>query len=301
MEPKNNVRRDPFGAQAATDRDQTRKEISKLTNNPIKPTLPPSKSDLNQPPKPKEKISENEIMQSPGHSNKFPNNITTSMQGSQSPNNSDDLIMKDYENLKHLNCSKNYIRMTTDRLPANSSLVKECSFPIGFMLNPLANGEVEMPIINYGEKEIPRCGSTGCRAYLNPFVKWVEGGDKWICNICKFINTTEEYYYGKLDKYNNRVDIGQRQDLNSGSYEFIAGRTYMKKDKTPNPPTFIFIIDVSLAAISNGYLSAVLESIKDTINNGVIENVERTKIALITYDSSVHFYSNYSFYFFFFL
>lgn len=288
MDPKFNVRKNPFGAQTPTENDVKpiieKEEIKKINNivPPIKNNnLPPSKSVNTLPPKQKDKITEKEIIQSPSPINNQQNNN----------NNNDDVVMKEFENLKNFNCSKNFIRLTTDRLPANSGLVKECSFPIGFILTPLAIGDVEMPIINYGEKDIPRCSSTNCRAYINPFVKWIEGGEKWICNICKSVTTTEDYYYAKLDKYNNRIDINERQDLNSGTYEYIAGKAYMKKDKNPNPPTYIFIIDVSLASISNGYLSAVLESIKDTINNGVIENPERTKIAFITYDTSVHFYS----------
>jgi protein transport protein SEC24 len=146
-------------------------------------------------------------------------------------------------------------------------------------------------VINYGENDIPRCESNACRAYLNPFVRWIDGGEKWICNICKFINHTKDYYYAKLTQYNTRVDAGEKTELAYGSYEFIANKTYIKQEKPLAQPTYIFVIDVSLAAISNNFLNAVIETIKDTINSDALAYQERTRVAFITYDSSVHYYS----------
>lgn len=40
------------------------------------------------------------------------------------------------------------------------------------------------------------------------------------------MNTTENYYFCKLDSANNRLDAAQRPDLSSGSYEFVANKTY---------------------------------------------------------------------------
>jgi hypothetical protein len=56
-------------------------------------------------------------------------------------------------------------------------------------------------------------------------VKWIDGGDKWICNICKHMNNTENYYYNKLNTRNQRVDLNEQSYLNSGSYDFIANKT----------------------------------------------------------------------------
>ena len=56
-------------------------------------------------------------------------------------------------------------------------------------------------------------------------------------------------------------------------------------------PAFYFIIDVSVAAIQNKFLFAVIESIKDIINNDSLNNYDRTKVAIITYDTNIHFYN----------
>jgi len=52
----------------------------------------------------------------------------------------------------------------------------------------------------------------------------------------------------------------------------------LRKDRPPCVPTFVFLIDVSLAAIQNGFLSATIESIKDTINNDLIPNSDRVRV-----------------------
>ena len=189
-------------------------------------------------------------------------------------------------------CLPEYINTTTNVFPKNSKLLKELSFPIGVTITPLANTNLEIPLINYGDKAIPRCPNNNCRAYLNPFVKWIEGGEKWVCNFCNQINDTEEYYYAQLNNNGERMDIETRTELNCGSYEFITNRDYWKPGRSPNKANFIFLIETSLSSINSGFLSAVIESIKDTINNNAFYNkTEDISISFITYDSSVHFYS----------
>lgn len=195
----------------------------------------------------------------------------------------DDLVLEEYQRIKNSNCSKGFLRTTTERIPASQTLLKESSLPIGLIIHPGAPLEGEIPTVSYGENEIPRCASQQCRGYINPFVKWIEGGEKWICNLCKYVNNTEEYYYAKLDKYGNRVDADERLDMSLGSYEFIANKTYMKKDRPPVSPNYIFVIDVSLATVHNNFLSAVVESIKDTINSDAFNYSERTKVSNCLY------------------
>ena len=67
----------------------------------------------------------------------------------------------------------------------------------------------------------------------------------------------------------------------------------MRKDRPPCVPTFIFLIDVSLAAIQNGLVSASVESIKDTINNDLIPNGDRVRVNFLY---TFHDFSEYFFY-----
>ena len=222
---------------------------------------------------------------------KFSNPYSTIQNNNNTPSDFD-ITLNEYETkLKMYNCSNEFISTTTNVFPINNSILTEISFPIGLNLSPLSSSNIEIPLVDYGEKNIPRCPNNNCRAYLNPFVKFIDGGDKWICNICKQINLTEDYYYGKLDNNNERVDKNSKYDLCCGSYEFLANKQYWKNNKNPTIAYFIFLIETSFSSISNGFLTATIESIKDVINNESFYNGNDVKLTFITYDSNVHFYS----------
>ena len=211
----------------------------------------------------------------------------------QSNDSSDfEIILNEYENkLKIYNCSNEFISPTTYIFPKNNSLITEMSFPLGLNISPFSNNITQIPIINYEEKNIPRCPNENCRAYLNPFVKFIDNGNKWICNICNQVNLTEDYYYGDLDQNNERVDRNTKVELSNGSYEFIANKQYWKNGKNPTKAFFMFLIETSLSSINNGYLNAIIESIKDIINNESFYNGNDINLSFITYDTNVHFYS----------
>jgi protein transport protein SEC24 len=263
-----NVRKDPFGQSGmATVTNQTK------INQPNTYNPPQEVPSQNLPPSSVKHPISNKSLVNPSQG-KF----TSSYSDIQQP--SDDQGMKEYESLKIYNSSKNFIRTTSEKLPANSGILKEASFPIGMILNPYCNSEGELPLVNYGEKDIPRCVSPNCRAYINPFIKWIEGGEKWVCNICGYINDTADYYYNRLDKNNYRIDMHDKHDISCGSYEFIANATYVKKDKQVSQPVYLFIIDVSTASYQNGFLSSVLETIKELIKSEEFSNIEKVKVIL---------------------
>ena len=80
--------------------------------------------------------------------------------------------------------------------------------------------------------------------------------------------------------------------------------------RPPMPPSYVFVIDTSQVSIQNGFLSSVIESIKDLISNDNFANLSRTRvnksllinyylynsnltsqIAIITFDTTVNFYN----------
>ena len=105
------------------------------------------------------------------------------------------------------NSDKSLLRVTTERIPSNAQLSKDTGIPLAIIVKPygeLPSGE-EIPATSFNNKPIIRCKE--CRAYINPFVKFTDGGQKWTCNFCKDQNPTENYYFSPTD-----VD-GYRQDL----------------------------------------------------------------------------------------
>ncbi len=52
--------------------------------------------------------------------------------------------------------------------------------------------------------------------------------------------------------------------------------------RPPMPPSFVFVIDISQASNQNGFLSSVIETIKDIISNEVFPNMSRSRVRKIT-------------------
>lgn len=104
--------------------------------------------------------------------------------------------------------------------------------------------------------------------YINPFVRFIENGTKWICNLCGDVNITENYYYSPVNKLGVREDINDRVELMKGTVDFVASNEYMSRQ--PMPPTFVFVFDVSKQAIESQYLHTAAQTIKSVIESNYL-------------------------------
>ena len=143
-----------------------------------------------------------------------------------------------------------------------------------------------IPSVSFGTNPIVRCAE--CRAYINPFVKFTNGGTVWVCNFCQTNNNVENYYYSPLNN-GYRNDFSERKELQYGSVDFIASSDYM--NRPPMAPTYIFVFDVSKTAIESGYLSIVTQTISRAIEEGTIPGGERTRVGFLTFDDTTHYYN----------
>ena len=190
---------------------------------------------------------------------------------------------------KNLNCSKEYLRSTINIFPKYESQLNQLKIPIGVIISPssIYTKKGEFPLISYGEdNEVPRCKNENCKAFVNPFIKIIDN-DKWQCNICKAVNKMEDYFYKNEEEKETKIE------LNNGSYEFLLNKSYWKNNRPPNKLNYYFVIDISYKSIESGFAQCSLEIIKDCIINNYFYNYDSfpIKICLITYDTSVHFYS----------
>ena len=268
---------------------------SSLNNIPSQKNLPPKAHTSNlqksndQPPK----------KQSPPPAFTSPLSGYSSQSQSNNFFNKENLNDDDYKqikldfdtNIKQYNSLPDFISTTSLIFPKDSQTLSQLSIPMSISLCPMKNTECEIPFVNYGDNNIPRCPNKSCRAYMNPFVKFIEGGEKWICNLCGQINDTEDFYYSDVDKNGIRLDKNQKPELCCGSYEFFANKSYWKKGKGPTEAFFIFVFETSMGAIDNGFFIACIESVKDIINNENFYNGKNVKIAIMTYNAAVDFYS----------
>lgn len=166
---------------------------------------------------------------------------------------------------------------------------KESGVPIGVSINyygdPYFDGE-PIPTISFGSNPIVRCKD--CRAYVNPFIRFTDGGTRWICNFCSCFNNVDNYYYSPLTS-GVRNDIEERKELQYGSVDFIASADYM--NRPPMAPTFLFVFDVSKNALDTGYLPIVTASILKAIEANAVPGGDRTVVGFLTYDDKVHYYN----------
>lgn len=271
----------------------------KVVSNPFGKTNDEISQNLSTKPKTYESSNFEEKEKNPPKKNEIINEIQTTktkqieksmIKEKDEQQNLKEIMLREYEKLKNFNSNESVMRMNVRTIPSNVEVLKESGITLGLTISPLANTNT-IPIIKYkDDEEIPRCNS--CKAYINPFLNWIDGGDKWICNLCKSKNITATYYYETIDKTGQRKDIGSRPEISVGSYEFFATKSFLGENfgKDLPSPVYIFAFDVSLASIGSGYLSSCIDGVKQVISDGFPFDIN-SKIGIITYDSAVHFYN----------
>lgn len=203
------------------------------------------------------------------------------------------------------NSSPKFARLTLNNIPSTSDALAATGLPLGLVLQPLASiqpGEPPIPVLDFGESGPPRCRR--CRAYINPFMTFRSGGNKFVCNMCTFPNDVAPEYFAPTDPSGARVDRMQRPELTTGTVEYLVPKEYWAKE--PVALHWLFLIDVSQEAITRGFLEAFCEGIlgalygdaedgsTDESSNG--DALKRSippgsKVGFVTFDKTVHFYN----------
>jgi protein transport protein SEC24 len=84
------------------------------------------------------------------------------------------------------------------------------------------------------------------------------------------------------------VDRWQRPELNHSVVEFVAPQEYMVRP--PQPLVYLFLFDVSYAAVTSGLLATSARCILESLDR--IPNVDRrTRLGFMAVDSSLHYFS----------
>lgn len=139
-------------------------------NNNFNP--PPQKNILNSTNYPN--MNEKHVSSTYKYNNipSYPNNIDE--RGDDKEYN---LIKEEYESkMKPFNCSNDSISTITNIFPSDYEAYSQLSMPLSFDISLINNNGNNIPLIDYGENEIPRCKNKNCREYLNPFVNFIDSG-----------------------------------------------------------------------------------------------------------------------------
>eukprot|EP00946_MAST-07B_sp_MAST-7B-sp1_P001496 g1496.t1 len=186
-----------------------------------------------------------------------------------------------------LQCDSKYLAPTVQLFPKSPALARKCGVPLGVVLQPLAEdpeGE-PVPTVNFGTAGVIRCRQ--CRTYINPFVTFIDNGRRWTCNMCRRANEVPSPYFCHLDASGKRRDVSERPELCKGQVEYVAPQEYMVRP--PQPPVYLFVIDVSYNSIASGMLHHAVATIKSLLNQ--LPGSPRTQVGFITFDSTVQFYN----------
>lgn len=231
----------------------------------------PSKIDPNQIPRPTPSSSVAQFETRQGNQASIP------------PPATGDFIVRDTGN-----CSPRLMRCTMSQIPCTADLLSTSSMPLALMVQPLAlphPAEEPIQIVDFGESGPLRCSR--CKGYINPFMRFIDHGRRFICNLCGFTDETPRDYFCNLGPDGRRRDADERPELCRGTVEFVATKEYMIRD--PMPAVFFFLIDVSMNAIQTGATAAACSSVKQAIAD--LPEGPRTMVGIATYDSSIHFYN----------
>ncbi|GAA5980233.1 hypothetical protein JCM5350_000881 [Sporobolomyces pararoseus] len=184
------------------------------------------------------------------------------------------------------NADPSYQRMTINAVPTTNSLLQKSKLPLALVLTPyrsLKPGDPEVPVVS--DTVIARCRR--CRTYINPYVTFIEGGQRWKCCMCNLSNEVPQMFDWDQEK-NQPADRYARHELNSSVVEFVAPTEYMVR--APQPPIYIFVIDVSYSAVSTGMVATAARTLLESLDRLPNED-SRTKIAIIGVDSCLHFFT----------
>ncbi|KAF2739430.1 hypothetical protein EJ04DRAFT_549132 [Polyplosphaeria fusca] len=184
------------------------------------------------------------------------------------------------------NCPPSYMRSTLNCIPTTHSLLKKSRLPFALTINPylaLHDNEENVPVI--ADQVISRCRR--CRAYINPFVTFLDHGHRWRCNMCNLTNDVPQAFDWDASLQRS-VDRWQRSELNHSVCEFVAPQEYMVRP--PQPLVYLFLLDVSYASVTNGLLATSARTILESLDR--IPNADRrTRLGFIAVDSSLHYFA----------
>lgn len=146
------------------------------------------------------------------------------------------------------NADPSYSRCTINAIPTTSALLNKSKIPFGLVVTPyrsVKEGDQPVPLVT--DTVIARCRR--CRTYINPFVQFIDGGNRWRCTLCQMSNEVPQMFDWDQER-NAPGDRWARAELNHAVVEFVAPTEYMVRP--PQPMFYCFLIDVSHAAVSTG-------------------------------------------------
>merc|ERR1740128_451157 len=195
------------------------------------------------------------------------------------------------------NSGPSFVRSTMYTVPDTPDMKKQTGVPLGLVISPLADtkeGEYPPPVVNLGELGPVRCNR--CKAYMSPFMQFVDGGKRFMCKFCKATTEVPQEYFQHLDHTGQRIDKNERPELCLGTYEFVATKDYCRDSVPPKPPGILFAIDVSYPMMKEGIVQLICQNMKSILRDLPVDSAagftkSNMKVGFMTYDKNINFYN----------
>ncbi|KAI5363568.1 putative Zinc finger, Sec23/Sec24-type, sec23/Sec24, trunk domain, sec23/Sec24, helical [Septoria linicola] len=208
------------------------------------------------------------------------------------------------------NASPKHARLTLNCIPNSQEQLATTGLPLGIVVQPLtrqADGETAIPVLDFGETGPPRCRR--CRAYVNPFMVFSNGGNRMTCNLCGHPNEVAPEYFAPTDPSGIRVDRQDRPELLLGTCEYLVPKEYWSKE--PVGMRYLFLLDVSAESCNRGFLKATCDGLLAALYGDDVEGEEEgeddddseakptksskvppgAKVGFMTFDREIHFFN----------
>ncbi|KAF7369891.1 Protein transporter SEC24 [Mycena sanguinolenta] len=181
--------------------------------------------------------------------------------------------------------SLHYQSPTIRAVPKTESLLHETKIPLGLVISPYRtpeNGEEAVPVV--GDGTIARCRR--CRGYINPYVQFIDGGNRWRCPLCGLPNDVPQNFQWNPtpDHPGGRYN---RLELNHSVVDFVATVEYLRGP--PQVPAYVFLLNVSHGVINSGMLHTAIRAISENLER--IPNQRSAQVAIICYDVSLYYFA----------
>ncbi|WVQ86219.1 hypothetical protein IAT38_008387 [Cryptococcus sp. DSM 104549] len=189
------------------------------------------------------------------------------------------LVGTDYRGVDQGNSLPRHLRATLPCMPSNNQLLETTSLPFAILAQPFAPlryDEEPIPLVSSwvsgaspfdppavtGEGEEdgpPRCEK--CRGYVNPWVRFVDGGRKWCCNLCGANNDVSPTYFSHLAPNGQRLDHATRPELQRGTVDFPVGPSYWALQPPPSSSLLDSTVPDALSTTASDLLGGLQASL----------------------------------------
>ncbi|RHY01014.1 hypothetical protein DYB36_009754, partial [Aphanomyces astaci] len=185
--------------------------------------------------------------------------------------------------------SPRFIRPSLNHVPESKDLLQTSGLPLGVVVCPLAKldpNELSVPLVDFGGTGPLRC--TRCKAYVNCFTRFIQGGRMFACNICTMQNDTPRDYYCAVDQLGTRRDVADRMELARGSVEFVVPSVYSVRESAQQE-IVVFALDVSVFAFQSNLVASVVAALPSVLET-LQKSSPHAQFGLMTFDTAVHYY-----------